>query len=360
MMLPENQIKISAIQLKDFSCHVLQKAGLPREDAELTADSLVFANLRGIDTHGVTRLDTLVRKLEAEVIKARPRIKVIKDKGATILLDGDNGMGQVVAHRAMRMAINRAAESGVSLVGAINGGHIGALAYWPMMALPHDMIGLCTSNGTSVMAPWGGREVRFANQPIAIAAPTGYKFPLVLDMALSVTARGKIILAAKNNQSIPEDWAMDEDGLPTRDPEKALKGAVLPVGGYKGADLAIMIEVLTAVLLGGKSGPECGWMAPVDLILSRPLGFNNLMAVINIENFIQIDQFKKRIDRLIETLKATPRSKGVDVILMPNEKEYLNEEKRKKEGIPLNDVLVEELNRLADKFDFPLISPESD
>ena len=159
----------------------------------------------------------------------------------------------------------------------------------------------------------------------------------------------------KNNLSIPEDWATDEQGRPTRDPNEALKGGLLAIGGYKGADLAIMIEVLTAVLLGGKFGPECGWMAPPDKILSKPLGFNNLMAAINIENFTPVRQFKERIDQLIDTLKAVPRAKDVDTILMPNEKEYLFELKRTKEGIPLNEVLVKELNGLAKKFDLPLL-----
>jgi len=359
MQSSDQQRRVSAPVLKDFASKVLHKAGLKPEDAELTADSLIFANLRGIDTHGVTRLDTLVRKLEARVINPQPEIKILKDKGATIVLDGDDGMGQVVAGRAMKMAIDRAAETGISLVGAINGGHIGALAYWSMMAIPNNMIGFSTSNGTAILAPWGGRESRFANQPITIAAPTGSSFPLVLDMAISLTSRGKIILAAKNNQTIPEDWATDEQGRPTKDPQKALKGGLLPIGGYKGADLAIMIEVLTAVLLGGKFGPECGWMAPADRILTKPLGFNNLMAAINIENFTSIDQFKERIDWLIETLKATPPAKDVDTILMPNEKEFLYEQKRKKEGIPLNEILVEELNKLAEKFDLPLLLSET-
>jgi len=350
-----DETRVSASFLKNFASQVLHKAGMHQEDAKLTAESLIFANLRGIDTHGVTRLDTLVRKLEAKVINARPKIKIIKDKGGTVLVDGDDGMVQVVANKAMKIAIERAAETGVALVGAINSGHIGALAFWSMMALAYDMIGFCTSNGSSIVAPWGGREARFANQPITIAAPTGKDFPLILDMALTLTSRGKISLAAKNNLSIPEDWAVDEQGRPTRNPNEALKGGLLAIGGYKGADLAIMIEVLTAVLLGGNFGPECGWMAPPDKILSKPLGFNNLMAAINIENFTSVRQFKERIDQLIETLKAVPRAKDVDTILMPNEKEYLFELKRTKEGIPLNEVLVKELNGLAKKFDLPFL-----
>jgi len=350
----KDEIRVSASALKDFTYRVLSKAGMPPEDAELTAASLVYANLRGIDTHGVTRLDTYVRKLEGGVVNKQPRIEVIKDKGATVLIDGDDGMGQVVADRAMKIAIARAAETGIALVGAVNSGHIGALAFWSTKALPHNMIGFSTSNGTAIVAPWGGRKPRFANQPIAIAAPTGGDFPLVLDMALTLTSRGKISLAAKNNQSIPKDWATDEHGRPTEDPNEALKGGLLAIGGYKGADLAIMIEVLTAVLLGGKFGPDCGWLAPPEKILAKPLGFNTLVAAINIENFIPIQQFIERIDFLVKTLKAVPKAQGTDTILMPNEKEYLFEQQRSKTGIPLNAVMVQELNGLAKKFDLPL------
>ncbi len=358
MPLRKDDIRISASALKGFTAQVLCKAGMPEPDANLTADNLVFANLRGIDTHGVTRLDTYVKKLEGGVINRRPKIETLRDKGATVLIDGDDGMGQVVAHRAMQIAIERAAESGIALVGAINSGHIGALAFWSMMALPHNMIGFSTSNGTAIVAPWGGRKPRFANQPIAIAAPTGGEFPLVLDMALTLSSRGKISLAAKNNQSIPREWAMDENGQPTEDPNEALKGGLLAIGGYKGADLAIMIEVLTAVLFGGKLGPECGWLAPPDKILAKPLGFNTLVAAINIENFIPIQQFIERTDYLIKTLKAVPKAKGTDTILMPNEKEYLFEEKRSKAGIPLNGVSVKELNGLAHKYNLPGFKPE--
>ena len=144
MASQNNIIRVSASSLKDFTSQVLCKAGLPQEDAELTADNLIFANLRGIDTHGVTRLDTYVKKLEGKVVNNRPKIEILKDKGATVLINGDDGMGQVVADRAMKIAIERTAETGIALVGAINSGHIGALAFWSMMALPHNMIDFST------------------------------------------------------------------------------------------------------------------------------------------------------------------------------------------------------------------------
>jgi LDH2 family malate/lactate/ureidoglycolate dehydrogenase len=336
--------------LREFVTQIFQKAGMPEDDAALTADCLVFADLRGTETHGVSRVNTLVRKLEARVIKAKPDVRIVKKQGATLVVDGDDAMGQVAAGFAMKRAIETAAGSGVSMVGVVNGGHIGALAYWSMMALPHGMIGFSTSNGTPVLAPWGSKQAMISNMPIAIAAPAGKRFPLVLDMALSVAARGNIILAEKKGESIPLGWAMDQEGQPTQDPKEALKGSVLPIGGYKGSGLAIMIEVLTAVLLGGKFGKDCGFMAPENLILAKTMGFNNLMMALRIENFTPIEAFQERMDTLIDLLKSAPLAKGVDAILMPGEKEFRMEQKRKKEGIPLGEVTVRELNQLAEKF----------
>lgn len=344
------QRTISDSVLRGFVTEIFQKAGMPQPGAEITADGLVFANLRGTDTHGATRVNTLVKKLEAGVIKARPALRILKDQGATLLVDGDDAMGQVAAEFAMKLAIQRASDTGIAMVGVINGGHIGALAYWSMMALPHNMIGFSTSNGTPVVAPWGSKEAMISNMPVTIAAPAGKRLPLVLDMALSVVARGNIILAEKKGDTIPLGWAIDQEGEPTQDPKKALNGSVLPIGGYKGSGLAIMIEVLTAVLLGGKFGKDCGFMAPENLILAKTMGFSNLMMAINIENFTPIDQFRERMDILIDLLKNAPLNKGVDTILMPGEKEFLMEQKREKEGIPLNEVTVRELNLLAEKF----------
>ena len=345
-----NQQTILDSVLKAFVSEIFQKAGMPQTDAEITSDCLVFADLRGTETHGVSRVNTLVKKMAAGVIKAKPSPRVLKDQGATLLVDGDDAMGQVTAGYAMKLAIQRAADTGVSMVGAINGGHIGALAYWSMMALPHKMIGFSTSNGTPIMAPWGSKEAMISNMPLSISAPAGKRFPLVLDMALSVAARGNIILAEKKGDPIPLSWAIDQEGEPTQDPKKALKGSVLPVGGYKGSALAIMIEVLTAVLLGGKFGKDCGFMAPESLILAKTMGFSHLMMAINIETFTPIDQFRERMDVLIDLLKNAPLAKGVDTIFLPGEKEFLMEQKRKKEGIPLDEVTTRELNLLAKRF----------
>jgi LDH2 family malate/lactate/ureidoglycolate dehydrogenase len=343
------QLKVPSSDLKEFISKVLERVGMNRADADLTADSLIFADLRGKGTHGISRLWTYIKMIEGKVINPIPEIKVLKFASGTTLIDGNNGMGQVVANYAMKLAIENAKKTGVSLVGSINGGHLGALAYWSMMALSHNMIGLCTSNGTAVMPVWGSKQANLCNMPISISVPTNGAFPLVLDMALSVAARGNIILAAKTGVKIPNNWAIDKDGSPTEDPEKALDGAVLPIGGYKGSGLAIMIEILTSVLLGGKLSKDCGFLAPADLVLSKPLGFNSLMAAINVENFLPIDIFLQRVTELIEILKYSGKAKAFTEIHMPGEQSFNVEEERKKNGIPLSEKTIGELVILAEK-----------
>ena len=344
-------VLISAGPLKEFCKRILQKVGLPEPDAELTADNLLFANLRGTDTHGVSRLGVYIQLIEGKVVNTRPDLKIIKDNGATLLVDADNALGQVSGGFAMKSAIERAKKSGISWVGVRNSGHLGALAYWAMMALPHDMIGICTTNTPPLLAPWGGKEPGVGNNPFAIAVPTGSEKPLVLDMALSVVARGNLFLAAKEGKKIPEGWAIDKNGMPTQDPNKALDGSVLPVGAYKGAGIAVMIDVLCGVLTGAAFGRDTGSIVPPDL--SRPLGLGHAMVAISINGFIPFDDFTSRIGLYIEQLKQSPLADGFDEISVPNEKEFHTEINRKKKGIPLTRATVDELCRLAEKYQVP-------
>lgn len=326
---------------------------MPALDADLTADNLVFANLRGTDTHGVSRLGIYLQLIEGKVVKARPEMKIIKDNGANLLVDGDDALGQVAGGYAMQLAIKRAIKKGISWVGVRNGGHLGALAYWAMMALPHNMIGICTTNTPSVLAPWGGKEPVLGNNPFAIAVPTGREMPLVLDMALSVVARGNLFLAERKGENIPEGWAIDKDGRPTEDPKKALEGSVLPIGAYKGSGIAMMIEVLTGVLMGAAFGRDTGSVIPPDL--TKRLGLGHLMIAIPVDGFILLDDFFKRVNNLIDQVKQSPIAEGFDEILIPNEKEFQTQKKREKDGIPISPATVEELDSLANKFEMPSI-----
>jgi len=344
-------VLISAEPLKEFCTQILQKVGLPEPDADLTADNLLFANLRGTDTHGVSRLSIYIQLIEGKVVNTTPDLTIIKDNGASLLVDADNALGQVCGGFAMKLAIERAKKSGISWVGVRNSGHLGALAYWAMMALPHGMIGICTTSTPSLLAPWGGKEPGVGNNPFAIAIPTGKEMPLVLDMALSIVARGNLFLAAKEGKKIPEGWAIDKNGRPTQDPNAALEGSVLPIGTYKGAGIAMMIDVLCGVLTGSAYGRDIGSVIPPDL--SKPLGFGHVMMAIPVNGFIPMDEFTSRLNQYVDQLKQSPPADGFDEIVIPNEKEFYTEINRKKQGIPLTRTNVDELCRLAEKYRVP-------
>ena len=347
----DDRVLIPADPLKDFCSRILQKVGLPEPDADLTVDNLVFANLRGTDSHGISRLGIYIQLIEGGVVKTRPSLKILRDNGSTLLIDGDDALGQVSGELAMKLAIERAEKGGISCVGVRNGGHLGALAYWAMKALPYDLIGICTTNTSPVLAPWGGKEPGLGNNPFAIAAPTGNENPLVLDMAHSIVARGNLFLAQREGKKIPEEWAIDKNGKPTQDPNKALEGAVSPIGTYKGSGIAIMIDVLCGVLMGSAFGRDTGSVIPPDL--SKHLGLGHVMMAIPIKDFIPVDDFKSRINRLIEQVKQNPLADGFDEVLVPNEKEFRTEFIRKKEGIPLTRATMDELCRLAEKCRIP-------
>lgn len=347
-----NTVYVMADELEAYAAKILIKAvGMPEDHARVTAANLVFGNLRGVDTHGIARLGVYLKHLEDGQAVARPNLSIVSDNGSTILADADHALGQVAADYGMKLALERAKTSGLSWVGVRNGGHIGALAYWAMMALEHNMIGICTTSTTPVMAAWGSREKTAGNTPIAIAAPTGSEMPLVLDMALSVAARGNLFIASRQKKQIPDGWAIDAEGVPTNDPDAALLGSVLPIGTYKGSGLAMMIEVLTGVLMGTNFGTDKGQLVPPDL--EKPLGLTHLFIALPIENFIPLDLFKTRIDELIRQVKESAVSRNIAEVLVPNDKEFRNEQIRRVKGVPLNQVTADELRGFSGKYDIP-------
>ena len=349
---PSGQTIVSAQKLKEFCVKVLmQSSGMPLADARTVTDNLIFANLRGTDTHGITRLGVYLELLEAGVATVRHKVQIIKDTQLTALVDADNALGQIGAQFGMELAIQRACQHGIGWVLVGNSGHIGALAYWAMMALQHDMVGICFTSTASIMAAHGSRENTLGNNPLAIAAPSSGPMPLVLDMALSVAARGHLAVAKRENKSIPLDWAMDAQGVPTTDPAKGLEGSVLPIGGYKGSGLSMMLEVLTGILSGSPFGPQKGSLVPPDC--TKPLGLSHAFVALKIDNYIPVPAFKKRIDALIDEIKNSAPSLNVHEVLVPNDKEFRIEQERKKKGIPLSSTLIKELKSFSDKYDIP-------
>jgi LDH2 family malate/lactate/ureidoglycolate dehydrogenase len=258
------------------------------------------------------------------------------DAGPRALVDGDGGMGQVAADRAMRLAVELAEEHGIGAVGLRNSRHCGAMAYWAIQALAADCIGFATTNAGLNMAPTGGRDRIVGNNPLAIAVPTNRPWPMVLDMATSVVAGGKLDVAAIRGQKIPLGWATDAEGRPTDDPVVARKGLLLPVGGPKGYGLAVMLDVLAGVLTGARFGGGLG-----------PSGSGQFFLAIQVAGFLPVSEFKARMDEVIDQIHTSTLAPGAERIFVPGEIEYEQSQRRRQTGLPLEAPIVQSLDQLA-------------
>ena len=344
---------VSAGDLKALSQDILEHAGLPSSDASIVADNLVTADLRGVHSHGVVRLPWYVSALQAGGVNSHPNLRRVHHRHCVGLLDGDNGMGQVVAAQGMKWALEIAHTEGIGVVGVRGSNHFGTCAYYVQMATRQDYIGIVFTNGWPLMAPWGGKEAMLGNHPLAVGIPAGEEPPVILDMATSVVAQGTIDLAYKKGECIPEGWAMDKRGWPTQDPREALDGLIMPLGGHKGYGLSLVIGFLTTVL----TGAAMSWEMLDIPSLCRGLGTNvgHLLMAIDVDSFIPLAEFKRRMEKMVRTLKACPRAEGVDRIYMPGEIEYLKQRTYQAEGIPIASVVRQELRELAARFkvEFP-------
>jgi len=343
-MAQPDELRLPRAELSRFATSAFMAAGLGAADARVMSDSLVMSDLRGTHSHGIVRLPRLIDRLRRGGANRAPDIRVIRDAPATALLDGDRALGAITATRAMDLAIAKAKTQGIGLVAATNSDFIGACAHYAMMALPHDMIGIAWTNGFPGMAPWGGRANTIGNNPIAFAAPAGDRGPVVLDMALSVAAGGRVRLAAKKNERIPGGWLIDRDGRDTDDPGELVNGGALLPLGYKGYGLAVFGEILCGVLTGSRIlGEVPAWF--VDT--SREVANGHMHVAIDIARFIEPAAFKERIDALAAVLKATPRVPGVQEILLPGERSWRASQTNAVDGVPIARDLARELRALG-------------
>jgi len=329
-----------------FCRAVFEGAGLSEADAFLVADALIDADLRGVSTHGLVRFPIYVTRLRKGLVKARPEVRVVGSQGATVVLDGDHGFGQVVGAEGMRRAVELAKEHGVGVCAIRNGTHLGALAYIAAMALPHRMIGVVMSITNPVIAPWGGVVPKVGNNPLAVAVPVGMRPPVIFDMACSQVARGNLILASKLGNSIPPTWALDEKGRPTEDPDAGLRGSLMPVGDHKGAGLALVVAILGGLLTGSPFGTGCG-----DIFdMTRPQRLGHLVMALDIAAFGPVPVFLQAMDGMIADLKDTPRAEGVEEIWMPGEMERRRREERQRDGFPVSRVVLDEVRAVGAEF----------
>jgi LDH2 family malate/lactate/ureidoglycolate dehydrogenase len=343
-------MKIKPERLREVSVQILKGLNATQDEAELVADCLVRAEMRGIDTHGVYFLKLLSDRIDAHMIHMPTPLKVIQEDNTTAIVDGGNGLGQVAAHRAMRMSIQKAKNFGVGITLVRNTNHIGILAFYTPMAAEEGMVGILMSNSAPSMSPWGGAEPFLGTNPISIAIPGSSGSPVVLDMSSSVVARGKIRRAQRMKERIPLGWALDDTGSPTTDPVAALKGTLLPIGGPKGYGLALMIDVLAGLLSGSQYGPEVKtFHQPLG-----PTGIGVFTMAIDIERFMPLHQFKDLMTSYAKSIKKTKKAREVSQIYLPGEIELEKEKQSLKEGVEITAEVAKDLDILLEKTKSPL------
>lgn len=344
------QVATRSVQLPllaAFAREALLTTGLSSDHARCVCHSLIEAEARGLQSHGVVRLlPTYIRRLGAGTINSVPVITTVQQQGVTALIDGDAGPGQVVGSAAMDLAIAMARQGGIASVGVRNSSHFGIGALFVEQATGAGLIGIACSNAPANVPPTGGRSRFFGTNPLAIGLPRTDGRGLVLDMSTSVAARGKIVMAQKEGRSIPSGWAIDVDGQPTVDPAAALAGAVLPMAGHKGYGLALMIDVLSGVLTGAASGTEV-----VDLYDAgdSPQNIGHFFIVVSVEAFMPMSVFTDRLEQYLGQIRSQPRLPGVDRIFLPGDLESDAAERALTDGVLLPLSGIAELDALADR-----------
>ena len=335
------EIRVNWQALQAFTKEVFIRVGMKPEDAGIQAEVLVWANLRGVDSHGVLRIPSYVASAESGGMNPKPDIRFEKETPATALIEADHAFGPVVTTLAMRSMIKKAKAVGIGWALIRNTTHQGAMAYYSLMAAEENMAGLAFVCSPPNMAPYGAKAAGLHNSPLTIAVPAKDHRPLVLDFATSVAAGGKVQLARDKRVPLPEGWAVDKNGNPTTD---AFEGVILlPFGGYKASGLAMMFECLSSVMAGNP-------LIEPTLLENRRPGRgtqNSVVAAINIGLFTDVNEYKGHIDRLIEGIKGLPKADGFEEILVPGELEDRVYEERLRNGIPLPEGTVSNLRKVA-------------
>ena len=342
--------------------------GCSEEHASLAADVLILSDLRGIDSHGVARLIGYVRLWENKRINTNPNITIVHETPTTATVDGDAGLGLVVAPFAMQLAIKKAEQYGSGWVAVRNSNHFGIAGYHTLMAIEKDMIGYAMTNASPLVAPTFSNERMLGTNPICYAFPAGKYPPVVIDMATSAAANGKLEIAQRMGKQVPDGWIQDAEGNFTTDPH-ALKsgGSLLPLGSdrehgsHKGFGLSATVDILSAVLSGANYGP---WVPPFVSFLEPPadpvgLGIGHFLGAMRVDGFRPVNEFKSHLDNWITRFKSASTIDPKQKVIIPGEPEYEAEMDRRKNGIPLIDAVVNDLNGLADKFGLNRLNPYS-
>ena len=347
-------------QLFDFTKIVFEKIGCSKSDAETATKALLSADIRGVDSHGVARLSGYVRLWEAKRVNAKPNIKVIHETPSTAVVDGDSGLGLVVAPFAMKIAIEKAKQVGTGWVSVQNSNHFGIAAHHAMMALQYDMIGIAMTNASAFVAPTFSIERMLGTNPICVVVPGGKEPAFVADMSTTTAANGKLEILQRKNQSAPIGWVQDKDGNPSTDSNELKKGGtLLPLGSdrehgsHKGYALGAVVDIFSALLSGANYGP---WVPPFPAYAKMPdeqpgKGIGHFFGTMRIDAFRPADEFKKHMDKWIKRFRSAKTIKGQERVLIPGDPEREMEAIRMREGISLLDVVVDDLKELGKKLE---------
>jgi LDH2 family malate/lactate/ureidoglycolate dehydrogenase len=350
MPVPLEAGRVRPGRLAAFAGDVLAAVGVPASAAAFVADCLVQAELWGHPSHGVLRLSWYVARIRSGVVDPAATPETVVDRGAVAVVDGREGLGHVVAAAAARDAVRRAAGHGVGVVAVRNSNHFGMSAHYTRMMAEAGCVGVLTTNSSPSMAPWGGRARTVGANPWSVATPAGANGVAVLDISNGNVARGKIYAARERGTPIPVGWAIDADGAPTTDPAAALSGLLLPMAGHKGYAIAFMMDVLSGVLTGsafgtGVSGPQQA---------ERRSGAGHLVLALDVEAFLPLAEFNRRMERLITEVKSVPLAEGFDEVVYPGELEDRASARTEGEGIDLPAGTLADLERLAGQVGVPL------
>jgi LDH2 family malate/lactate/ureidoglycolate dehydrogenase len=343
------------VQIESLVAQLAQLMGVPAQDAVLFAEALVDADLQGVPTHGVSRLNIYLKRIEAGLIDPKAELTVDRGAGSVLALNAGNGLGQVQARKALDLLIPLARQNGVATATIRNSQHFGALSWYCNYAAAQQMILLAMTNCEPAMSPQGGYEAFFGTNPIAASFPTGKGFPVKIDLSTSVVARGNIIAAQKRNQAIPEGWALDPEGNPTIDATQALLGTVLTMAGHKGYALAMMVELFSGVLSGSAIGPEVGSMYKN---LDRKQDVGHFFCLFDVKAFLDYGEYLHRIDGTIDRIKAAKRRPGVGEILVPGERSARQAAVNGSEGVPISPETIAELEKWCSRLNVAFNCPE--
>ena len=339
------QPPIEIAKLVDFISRALIAAGIPPQDAAEVAALMAESDARGGDAHGIFRLPQYVKQLESGAVNPRPNIQVVNSKSGSALVDGDNALGHLVMKRATELAIEKARQCGVGWVGTRRSNHAGPAQIYPRIAAAQDMVGIyfCVGNA-NVLPPWGGTEALLSTNPISIAVPGVRHQAIVLDMATTNTAFGKIRLKAQRGETMPEGWMIDREGKPLTDPKRASEGFLVPIGGPKGYGLALMIGLIAGTLNGAAFGRD---VVDYTVDSKTPGNTGQSMIAVDIAAFADVASFKVEVDEIWDVMKSSPTLPGVDEVRLPGERSEQIYRERMAHGVPLSEGQRKILENLA-------------